>query len=91
MEISGKIKTIGQTQSFGNNGFEKRELILETNEEYSQTLLIEFHNDSTDLLDQFQSGQEVKIRINIRGREWTSPQGQSKYFNSLVGWKVERL
>ena len=43
------------------------------------------------LLDDFQEGQEVKIGINLRGREWKNPEGKIKYFTSLQGWRIENL
>ncbi|MEM9143377.1 MAG: DUF3127 domain-containing protein [Bacteroidota bacterium] len=91
MEIQGKIKLIGETKTFGNNGFRKRELVVTTEEQYPQHILVEFVQDKTDLLDRFALGQEVKISINIRGREWTNPQGEVKYFNSIQGWRIENL
>jgi hypothetical protein len=33
-------------------------------------------------------GDEVEVGINLRGREWTSPQGEVKYFNTIQGWKI---
>lgn len=91
MEVSGIIKLIEETKTYGNNGFRKRELVLTTQEQYPQFLLIEFTQDKTDLLDNFAVGDEVKININLRGREWINPQGEAKYFNSLNGWKIEKL
>lgn len=89
MEIQGIIKEIGETKTFGNNGFRKRELILTTQEQYPQHLLIEFVQDKTDLLSAFSSGQDVTVGINLRGREWTNPQGEVKYFNSIQGWRIQ--
>ena len=86
MEIQGKIKLIGETQSVGSNGFRKRELVVTTEEQYPQHLSIDFVQDKTDLLNNFQIGQPVKVGINLRGREWTSPQGETKHFNSIQGW-----
>jgi len=91
MEIQGKIKFIDQTKTYGNNGFRKRELVVTTQEQYPQHIMVEFVQDKTDLLDSFQLGQNVKISINIRGREWVNPQGETKYFNSIQGWKIESL
>jgi len=31
MEITGKVKLIGETQTFGSNGFLKRELVVTSN------------------------------------------------------------
>ncbi len=91
MELQGKIKLIGETKTFGNNGFRKRELVLTTQEQYPQSILVEFIQDKCDLLNNFAVGQDVKISINIRGREWTNPQGEVKYFNSIQGWRIESL
>jgi len=91
MEIQGKVKLIGETQTFGNNGFRKREIVVTTEEQYPQHIMVEFVQDKTDLLNNYQVGQSVKININLRGREWTNPQGEVKYFNSIQGWRIENL
>ncbi|MEN8789688.1 MAG: DUF3127 domain-containing protein [Flavobacteriaceae bacterium] len=91
MEIQGTIKFIDETKTYGNNGFRKRELVLTTEEQYPQHLMVEFVQDKTDLLQNFSVGQKVKVSINLRGREWISPQGETKYFNSIQGWRVEAL
>lgn len=90
MEIEGTIKAIDETKTYGNNGFRKREVVITTEEQYPQHLLIEFVQDKTNLLDAFSVGQPVKISINLRGREWTNPQGETKYFNSIQGWRIEQ-
>jgi len=91
MEIQGKIKLVGETQTFGNNGFRKREVVITTEEQYPQHIMVEFVQDKADLLNSYQVGQMVKISINLRGREWTNPQGEVKYFNSIQGWRIENL
>tara|TARA_B100001146_G_scaffold225185_1_gene247431 strand:+ start:23340 stop:23714 length:375 start_codon:yes stop_codon:yes gene_type:complete len=91
MEVQGKIKMIDETKTYGNNGFRKREVVVTTEEQYPQHLMIEFVQDKTDLLNKFQVGQNVKISINLRGREWVNPQGETKYFNSIQGWRIENL
>ena len=89
MEVIGKIKLINDTQTFGASGFRKRELVVTTNEQYPQMLLIEFIQDKCDLLNNYQVGQDVKVSINLRGREWINPEGVAKYFNSIQGWRIE--
>ena len=91
MEVQGKIKMIGETQTFGSNGFRKRELVVTTEEQYPQHILVEFVQDKCDLLNNYSVGQMVKISINLRGREWVNPQGETKYFNSIQGWRIENL
>lgn len=90
MEVTGKIKKIDETKTFGNNGFRKRELVITTDEQYPQMLMIEFVQDKCDLLNSFNVGEEIKVSINLRGREWINPEGEAKYFNSIQGWRVEK-
>ena len=91
MEVSGKIKWLDDTKTYGNNGFGKREVVITTEEQYPQHIQVEFIQDKCDLLDAFQMGQNVKIGINLRGREWVNPQGETKYFNSIQGWRIEAV
>ena len=91
MEVQGTIKLIDETKTYGSNGFRKREVVITTDEQYPQHLLIEFIQDKTDLLNAYQVGQQVQISINLRGREWVNPQGETKYFNSIQGWRIEAL
>ena len=91
MEVIGKIKKIDETKTFGSNGFRKREMVITTDEQYPQMLLIEFVQDKCDLLDQYAVGDEVRININLRGREWINPEGEAKYFNSIQGWRIEKF
>jgi hypothetical protein len=89
MEITGKITKIKEAQTFGASGFRKRELLITTNEQYPQPLMVEFVQDKCDLLNAYQVGQDVKVSINLRGREWINPQGEAVYFNSIQGWRIE--
>lgn len=90
MELTGTIKKIGDTLTT-SSGFQKRELVITTEEQYPQPISIEFLQEKTSLLDNYSEGAKVKISINLRGREWTSPQGEVKYFNSITGWKLENV
>ncbi|MAU49052.1 MAG: hypothetical protein CMC39_02390 [Flavobacteriaceae bacterium] len=91
MEVQGSIKVIGEVQQISAT-FKKRELVVSTDEQYPQTLSIEFIQDKTDLLNKFEIGQNVKVGINLRGREWENPQTKEiKYFNSIQGWRIELI
>ena len=89
MEIKGIIKKISETVQISDR-FRKREFVVEysNNPDYPQPLQFELVQDRCELLDSFQEGQEVEVHFDLRGREWTSPQGQVKYFNSLQAWKL---
>ena len=91
MELEGKIKVLNETQSIGDNGFRKREVVITTEEQYPQHIIVEFIQDKCDLLDGYVVGQNVKINLNLRGREWVNPEGISKYFNAIQGWRIELI
>ena len=91
MEVTGKIKMIDQTKEVGSGGFKKRDIVVTTDEQYPQHILVQFVQDKCDLLNGFQVGEPVKIDINLRGREWTNPQGEIVYFNTIQGWRIGKV
>lgn len=90
MEVTGKVKMINAAQQVSAT-FKKRELVVTTEEQYPQHIMIEFTQDKCDLLDSYRVGEPVKVSINLRGREWVNPQGETKYFNSIQGWRIEKM
>ncbi|MFD1603813.1 DUF3127 domain-containing protein [Flavobacterium artemisiae] len=90
MEVTGKVKVVNPEQQVSAS-FKKRELVVTTEEQYPQHILIEFTQDKCDLLSSYKQGEAVKVSINLRGREWVNPQGETRYFNSIQGWRIERL
>ncbi|MCX6184131.1 MAG: DUF3127 domain-containing protein [Flavobacterium sp.] len=90
MEVAGKIKVINAEQQVSAT-FRKRELVVTTDEQYPQHIMVEFTQDKCDLLNNYKAGEAVKVSINLRGREWINQQGEAKYFNSIQGWRIERL
>ena len=89
MELKGKLKLIGDVKEFGSNGFTKRDIVIQTDDQYPQDVLLELHKDKCALVDGLELGANIACSINIRGREWTSPQGEVKYFNTIVCWRIE--
>jgi hypothetical protein len=83
-ELTGKIKIINETQTYGS-GFEKREAVIvdDSNPKYPQEINFEFVQDKVNLLDSVEVGQEVTVTFDIRGREYNG-----KYFNNLQAWKL---
>jgi hypothetical protein len=83
MQIEGTVRHVGQTESVGSNGFQKRLLVVETADKYDNLCPIEFKKDKCALLDQVTVGQRVTVDVNIGGREYNG-----RYFASITGWKV---
>lgn len=87
MEVVGIIKQFQEVTEKGT--FKSRNVVVTTEEQYPQHISVQFVQDKVGLLDTFTEGQKVKVSINLRGREWVNPQGESVYFNTIQGWKIE--
>lgn len=91
MELQGAVHHISDEQQVSAS-YTKRELVIKTDEQYPQFINIEFSQGKCNLeLDALTHGTVVKVHINIGGREWVNPQGETKYFNSIKGWRIEKI
>ena len=87
--ITGNLKVKGASQQVSEK-FKKREFVITDNSsQYPQFISFQLTQDKCSLIDNFNEGSEIKVFFNLRGREWKSPQGEIKFFNSLEAWKVE--
>lgn len=92
LEATGTIHAIFDTKQVTDR-FKKREFVLQIadNPEYPQFVLFQLTGNRCDAIDDFSKGDEVRVDFSLRGREWTSPKKEIKYFNSLDVWTVEKL
>ena len=90
MNIKGKILELKDTVQVTDT-FKKREFIVEyaENPQYPEFVKFELVQDKCDLIDNLSVGQEIEVHFNLRGRKWTDPQGEVKYFNSLQAWRID--
>ena len=85
MEIQGKIIVLNDTETIGVKDFKKRLVVVQTDEQYPQTIPVEFTQEKTTVLNSYKVGDLVKIGINIRGSEW-----KGRYFANINGWKIDK-
>lgn len=72
--------------------FTIREFVIEdSSTQYPQLIQMQLTQDRVDILDSFQLGENVSVSFNIKGREWTSPQGDIRYFTTLEAWKIDSM
>lgn len=86
-ELKGTIKVLGEVINVSDK-FAKREVVITTEDTYPQDVLVQFTQDGCGLLDEFSVGSKVVVAFNLLGREWTSPKGEVKWFNTLQGWRI---
>jgi len=88
--VSGTVRYISPDIQVSAS-FKKRELVVTTEEQYPQHILINFVQDKTEYLDRILVGNKVSVSVNLRGREWLDPKtNTNRYFNDIQGWKVSQ-
>jgi hypothetical protein len=88
-KLTGVIKVLNPTVQVSDK-FSKREFVItDTTGMYPQDIQFQATQDKCVSLDPFKVGDQIEVSFNLKGREWQSPQGEVKYFNSLEAWRVE--
>lgn len=87
-EVEGKLYKKFDTAQVTNT-FKKREFVIELDGAYPQFISFQLTQDRCGILDSYNESDRIKVSFDLRGREWTSPKGEVKYFNSLNAWKIE--
>lgn len=90
IQIPGTIKAILESKQVSDS-FTTQEIVLTTQEQYPQQLLIQFSNTHISHLQNAVVGQSVLVSVALQGRGWTNPQGETKYFNTIKGLNVTQL
>lgn len=90
LKATGTLHLINDTQQISAR-FQKREFVVELadNPRYPQLVQFQLTGDRCSNLDGFKVGDPVDLDFSLRGREWRSPRGEIKYFNSLDVWTIE--
>jgi single-stranded DNA-binding protein len=88
-ESTGKLYAIFDAEQ-KTERFRKRDFVLEvTDSRFPQHVLFQLTGDRCEVLDAFSKGDQVRVEFSLRGREWTSPSGDIRYFNSLDVWQIQ--
>lgn len=88
--LTGTLKVANGTQVISEK-FSLRKFVITDESQYPQDIEFQLTQDKCDYLDQYRIGEKIDVSFNLRGREWNSPSGETKYFNTLEAWKIERV
>lgn len=87
-DIQGKLYESFEEQQISDK-FRKREFVLEIPDgSYTQYVKFQLTQDKCNLLDQYKSGDELKVTFNLTGKPFTK-NGQTMYFTNLQAWRIE--
>lgn len=87
-QLTGKLIVKNDTQQVSEK-FSKREFVIETQDTYPQKILFQLTQEKCALLDNAKVGDTLNVSFNLKGRSWTNPQGETKYFNTIEAWRIE--
>lgn len=100
-QLTGRIKVIHPISQIpskdGTKTYSRRELTLDCTrfdpytgerDKFENTPTVEFSGDRCALLDSFRVGQVVTVSFDLQGRSYQSG-GETKYFTSVRGYKIE--
>lgn len=89
-KLTGTVKLINETKQISEK-FSLREFVIsETSSMYPQDILFQATQDKCSLLDSVKVQDQIEVSFNLKGREWTSPTGEVKHFNTLEAWRIEK-
>ena len=89
LTLTGTLKNKSTVKQVSDNFSKIDFVVTDENTQYPQHVSFQVGNQKTSLLDNVNEGDKITVSFNLRGREWTSPQGEVKYFNTLEAWKIE--
>ena len=89
LKVEGKLHKVFDAQDISAT-FKKREFVIETDEQYPQFVKFELTQAKVDDINNHKVGDIITVHFNIRGREWTSPKNEVKYFVTLNAWRIEK-
>lgn len=89
-KLTGTLKVANATQVISEK-FSLRKFVITDESQYPQDIEFQLTQDKCDYLDQYRIGEKIDVSFNLRGKSWQNPQGETKYFNTLEAWKIERV
>jgi hypothetical protein len=91
MKITGKLKVKNDVIQV-SEAFSKREFVLTVVDgAFSNDILIQLTKDKVTLINDINIGSMLEVEANLKGKEWISPSGDVKYFNTIEAWKITKL
>ena len=87
--ITGTIKKVYPIKQVTEK-FKVREFILTIpDEKYPQNIIMQLNQTKCDLVNESNAGDEIMVNYNLKGKEYTNRDGETKFFNSIEAWRID--
>lgn len=91
-ELTGTL-ILKEETVYVTSSFKKREFVIEVvnerNNEWNDFIKFQATQEKCSLIDQFETGDIIKVSFNIKGRKWEKD-GKTSYFSNLEAWRIEK-
>lgn len=86
LEIIGKLVQVNPEVAgkSARGDWKKREMIIETIEQYPKKVCISCFGDKADQVSNYQPGTELRIAFNLESREFNS-----RWYSDIRAWKID--
>ncbi len=89
LTLEGKLVAVFEKQQV-TDSFAKREFVVETDDQYPQTIKFELTQNKCDAIDDYKVGDDINVHFNVRGRKWhNAKKNEDVYFVTLNAWRLE--
>lgn len=84
LELLGTLTQITPVQTVGNNGNQKKFIIVHEDGQYGKDVAFELFGKNLNIADQIPIGQHVRVCFNVASREYNG-----KWYNDISAYRVE--
>jgi single-strand DNA-binding protein len=87
---TGRIYKIGDFRKVSDS-FSVQDFRIETDGQYPQKISFQLTQDRVTLIDAYRIGDLVTVHFDLRGKDYTDKNGESRNATNLNAWKIERV
>lgn len=88
MELQRTLIHIGKVEQVSEK-FRKRDLIIQTQEQYPQEIKLQLVQDKCELVTNIGLNTNVSVEFNLRGKSFITKQRVKMWNNNLDVWKLK--
>ena len=88
LSVKGRVQQILQSEtgvSKGGKEWNKREFVIETDEQFPRKVCFTLFGEKTSLINSIAVGEIVEVSFNIESREFNG-----KWYHNINAWKIDK-
>jgi hypothetical protein len=82
-KVTGKLKCKLALNHVGAKNWQKQDIVIETEEKYSQTIQLEGFGEVVQSIGMLKEGNTYTYNVALKGREYMGKDGNVRWFNTI--------